>query len=524
MPAPSSDSYDVVVIGAGLAGMTAGAMLAQHGMRVLVADHRPSPGGVCHSFQREEFTFDVGPHLLSGCGDGWVVDQVLRRIGGRDRVEFLPVNPLARVVFPEHAFDIPADGEALLDILSEHFPGERGQLGMLYREMLAMYREVDELPHTFGIWQYLKVPVNQPIFLKYPSKTYQDAMDAFLLDPRLKAAMASLWVFFGLPPSRISAVFWTVVMATYFLGGGCYPKGGLGNLAQAFASGLEQCGGELLLNTRAEQIMVSKGRVTGVNLKDVTGRWLPDGRAAGTNGTSGESFQVKATHVVSTGDAMGTLLNLVGEEHLPRKLVKGLGKMEPSLSLVKVALGVDMDLAAAGFGRHDTVIYDSYDMDGVFSRMMSGLPDAPCDVTVPSVTDPSLAPQGAHTVYLWNYVPYSEARDWQATGGEVAKRFVKWMDDRAPGFAGAVRQQVVATPETLREFALTVDGAPYGWAFSPKQMGFNRLQPRTPIKGLYLSGHWTTPGAGVAGVVMSGERTADIVAAKEGFALWRKSA
>ena len=100
MPAARSDAYDVVVIGAGLAGMTAGALLAQQGMRVLVADHRPYPGGVCHSFQREGFTFDVGPHLLSGCGDGWVVDQLLRRIGGREKVEFLPVDPLARGVSP----------------------------------------------------------------------------------------------------------------------------------------------------------------------------------------------------------------------------------------------------------------------------------------------------------------------------------------------------------------------------------------------------------------------------------------
>ena len=313
-------------------------------------------------------------------------------------------------------------------------------------------------------------------------------------------------------------------MATYFLGGGSYPKGGLSQLAQAFATELERCGGELVLNARAEKILVSKGRVNGVQFTDVTGRWLPDGRASGTDETSRETFQVSATHVVSTGDAMDTLLNLVGVDHLPGKLVKGLKKMEPSLSLVKVALGVDMDMAAAGFDRHDTVFFDSYDMDRTFSRMMSGLPDAPCDVTVPSVTDPSLAPRGAHTVYLWNYTPYSEAWDWQAAGGEVAKRFVKWMDGRAPGFAGTVTEQVVATPGTLREFALTVDGAPYGWAFSPKQMGFNRLQPRTPIKGLYLAGHWTTPEAGVAGVVMSGERTANIVAAKEGFALWRKSA
>jgi phytoene dehydrogenase-like protein len=62
----------VVVIGAGLSGMTAGSMLAQQGMRVLVADHLPSPGGVCHSFQREGFTFDVGPTFsVAVAMDGW---------------------------------------------------------------------------------------------------------------------------------------------------------------------------------------------------------------------------------------------------------------------------------------------------------------------------------------------------------------------------------------------------------------------------------------------------------------------
>ncbi|MBI2873285.1 MAG: NAD(P)/FAD-dependent oxidoreductase [Chloroflexi bacterium] len=524
MPTPRSDAYDVVVIGAGLAGMTAGALLAQNGMRVLVADHRPSPGGVCHSFQRDGFTFDVGPHLLSGCGDGWVVDKVLRRIGGREKVEFLSVDPLARVTFPELSFDLPARGEEFLETISQRFPSESRQLGMLYREMLAMYQEVDQLPHSFGIWQYLKVPVNQPIFMKYPSKTYQASMDDFLLDPRLKAAIASLWVYFGLPPSRISAVFWTIVMMTYFLGGGFYPKGGLAQLARAFAAGLENSGGELLLNSRAERIMVSRGRVEGVQFRDVSGQWLPGGMAAGPDAPAGETFVVKADHVVSAGDAVSTFLDMVGEEHLPGGFVKGLRRSEPSLSLVKVALGVEMDMVAAGFGRHDTVVYDSYDMDAVFARMRSGLPDAPCDVTIPSVTDPSLAPKGAHTVYLWNYAPYSATQDWQATGEKVAEQFIGWMDARAPGFARAVRQRLINTPQTFREYALTVDGAPYGWAFTPKQMGFNRLQPRTPIKGLYLAGHWTTPGAGVAGVVMSGERTADIVAAKEGFALWRKSA
>lgn len=522
---PARDKYDVVIIGAGLAGLTCGGLLAREGLKVLVADQRPAPGGVCHSFRRGDFIFDVGPHLLSGCGEGWVVHRILKSLGADGEVEFIPVNPLAKVVFPDYAIEVPPSFDAFIQALAQRFPEEVPKMGMLFREMLQMYMDVDSLPATFGLWDFLKVPVTHPIFFKYPNKTYLQMMDEFLLDDRLKSIIAGLWVYFGLPPSKISSVFWTIVMMTYFLGGGYYPKGGLGQLAGAFAKGLANQGGELALNTMVDKIVVKDGQAVGVEVSDASSKWLADGHLAPQELAEGRKRRfIAADYIISNGDARRTFLELVGTEHLPGNYIKTLQQMEPSLSLIKVALGVDVELRGTEVGYHDTVFFDSYDMDKVFQDMKTKLPEAACDVTIPSISDPTLAPPGKHCVYLWNYAPYDAVKDWERDEDRAADRLVQRAERVIPGLSKHIVARAVMTPLTMHRYALTTEGAPYGWAFSPGQMGFGRLQPRSPIKGLYLAGHWTTPGAGVAGVVMSGERTAEIIKAKEGFAIWRKSA
>lgn len=523
---PRRDRYDVVVIGAGIGGLTAAALLAKQGMDVLVLDRRPVPGGVCHSFEKDGFTFDVGPHLLSNCGPTGIVHRTLRELGVDNLVQFLRIDPLARVMFPGVEITLLPSYEAFVDELARYFPAWRKQLLMLFREMNEVYEEVDSLPSDFGLWDFLKVPVTHPIFMKYPKRTCAEMMEDFLAEPKLRSIVSALWVYFGLPPSRLSAVFWSVVMMAYFREGGFYPRGGLRSLAAAMLAALNKHGGEFLGNAEVTRILLQGDEAVGVEFGDVSQRWGPRGELLHPQAPVQETFRVSAGAVICNADARRTLLDGVGEAHLPRKYVRRLLTYEPSLSVVKVGIAAKIDLEGSPFVAHDTVLHQDYDSDVVYERMRTGLPHGPCDVSIPTLTDSSLAPEGYHCIYLWNYAPYDSSSDWKSEGARLADAFVAWAEEHGlPGLSSAIVSREVMTPQTLSEYSLSTQGAPYGWAFAPSQMGFKRLQPRTPIRNLYLAGHWTTPGAGIAGVVMSGRNTASIIAQqRHGIAIWRKSA
>lgn len=517
------DKYDVVVIGAGIGGLSAAALTAMNGKSVLVVDQRPSPGGVCHSFEREGYTFDVGPHLLSGCGPNGVVTKHLTDLGVIDSVEFLDINPLANLRLPDFNVEVPPDTNGFIENLSKLFPETRSGVEMLFREMQQTYEEMGDLPSTFSLWEFLKVPVTHPVFMKYPSQTYDTMAEDFVRDEKVNAAISGLWSYFGIPPSKMSALFWAAVMMGYLNDGGHIARGGSGKLGEAYVKGLNKHGGEFLPNHQVEEIIVENGEAVGVRLKSVQGRWDEVGKHIG-NEKNEDTFSVRADAVVSNADALTTFEGMLPSGSVSEKFINKLKSHEETPSLLKISLGVKMELPD-DMRYHDTVIYDSYNMDEVFQKMKETVPDAPVDITIPSLTDSSLAPEGGHVIHLWNYAPYMDGDSWDSIANDAADKMIKSTEKYLPGLSDSIEVKLIMTPASIQRYALTKNGAPYGWTFSPGQMGINRLQPRTPIKNLLLAGHWTTPGAGIAGVAMSGENTATILLNETNKRyFWRKSA
>ncbi len=128
-------------------------------------------------------------------------------------------------------------------------------------------------------------------------------------------------------------------------------------------------------------------------------------------------------------------------------------------------------------------------------------------------------------IHLWNYAPFMDGDSWESKAKDVADNMIRSAEKYLPGLSDSIETKLIMTPASIQRYALTKNGAPYGWTFSPGQMGISRVQPRTPIKNLILSGHWTTPGAGVAGVAMSGENSATILLNEtDKRYFWRRSA
>jgi prolycopene isomerase len=213
---------------------------------------------------------------------------------------------------------------------------------------------------------------------------------------------------------------------------------------------------------------------------------------------------------VSNVAARITFLNLIGEEYLPEEFVAGLHQLEISLSAFYVYLGVDIDPHTAGLDAPETIVYETYDNTREWELLLNGEISIPCfGIAVPTYEDPGLAPDGKHVVIIMTMAPYHlKDRSWKEEKNRMTDTLIGKAEKLIPGLSQHILVQDAASPLTYERFTLNSLGAAMGWAFSPR-MFLNRPKRKTPIRNLYLAGHWTIPGGGVPAVALSGLRAAN---------------
>ena len=265
---------------------------------------------------------------------------------------------------------------------------------------------------------------------------------------------------------------------------------------------LRKYGGELQLGTKVTKILVENNTATGVE--------------------TAKGNKISAKYVVSNVDARQTFLRLIGSEKLSSKFLNRLEQMEPSISFLQVFLGVDMNLKEKGIIEHETIWYSSYDLDYVYNSCLQGKFEEGGGICTPTLLDPSLAPENQHTISLIFPIPYDYKENWETENGkrgssynklknEEMHRLIKTAERFIPELSKHIVFSEAATPLTLERYTENYKGAGYGWAQTPGQSGLGRLQPKTPIKNLYLAGHWASPGGGTITVALSGRNIAEMI-------------
>jgi len=480
-PQPASQRCDAVVIGTGIGGLTAAAILARAGMKVLAVERHDRVGGYAHSFRRGPYLFDAAVHLVGGCEQGGLIDRLLRGIGAGDRCRFEKVDPCYRAEFPGFAISGPTGSERFAQTYADAFPNSAPGIEAFLQTCGEIRSETQAL-----LEQDLSVASERlrsfPSLHRYRRATVADVLDEMVDDEKARAALTTLWPYVGLPPASLSFLYWASMLLSYVADGAYYCKGTFQSFADTLAEVVRESGGEVRLRTSARRIEIDSDGVAAVELD------------------SGEI--VKTGKVLSNADLRQTVEELVGVERFPARYRRSLDRLRPSTSAVVAYIATDLPAAQIATA-HETFAFDSWDHDESYRSTVDGLPSW-YSLTVPSEIDPDLGPAGETLLVYTTLVSFASVDDWRANKERYRERIVSQLERRVPGFAGHIKMIELGTPQTMVRYTKNSDGALYGWELSPSHVGPGRPDVRSPVPGLYLAGHWTRPGGGIYGVVTSG--------------------
>ncbi|HHH38481.1 MAG TPA: NAD(P)/FAD-dependent oxidoreductase, partial [Sedimenticola sp.] len=467
------------------------------GRSVLVIERHDRPGGYLHGFRRHGVQCDAGVHLVGGCAASGpphrrVLGMLVETLGLGYRVRFLPVDPVARMVFPDRCLALPQGTEVLRETLGAAFPSQRRGLGA-FLDLAG--RLADE-----ACCAAAGQAGDLPVLTRYRQATLAVVLAEYCDDVRLRAVLAGLWPYLGLPPQRLSFLYWALMFMGYVRDGAGYCQGSFQRLADALAASIGAAGGELLYRTGVRQIL------------------LGDGRAAGVMTETGQD--IEAGVVIANADLRHTMEHLLPADRVPARYLARLRRLQPSLSAFVTYVGVGELPPDAAV--HETFHYAGWDHERAYAATCRGAPDW-FSVTCPTHTDPALSRDGGGLLMLTTLAPYRLSSDWRTLKPRFQERLLEQAETRLPGLKARIRWLESGTPRTMARYTLNHQGAAYGWAATPRQVGPGRPAVQAPVPGLYLAGHWATPGGGVYGAALSGVMAAQaILGIADQESLWRR--
>ncbi len=491
----ASGDCDVAVVGAGIGGLTAAALLADAGYRVAVFDQHVLPGGYCHSYLRKArhqgkpvlYRFDAGPHDFSGVWDGGTVMGLLDRLGVADRIAWQRIDHSYRT--PTGAIDPPRDWRDYARLLGERFPQCAPGILALFEDIHAIFEDMyatgegrSGIPGLPGnIDALLAFPKDHPHAFKWMNRPFDELVAAHLSDPGAVAIINALSGYLGDGTQTLSCAEMVPIFGYYFKGGR-YPVGGSSRFSEILVEAIEERGGTVHLKTPVRRIVVENGQAAGVE--------LGDGRI------------VRARAVVSNADIRRTFLELVAPQHVPADFRARLAQAAPATSAFSVQLGLD------------------YVPDIKPATHVMG--PAHVGIATMSLVDPSAAPDGHSIMNLIRLAPHAQAKDWfpPEDGGDdwkawrrsdaYAQRKKEFGDDMIaaaetilPGLRDHIVYRTDASPVTYARYDGASSGAIYGIS------GAGRLKgSKSPVPGLVIAGGGNV-GSGVEAVVVSGAEAAE---------------
>lgn len=479
----------VIVIGSGFAGLSAATCLADKGYEVTLLEKNKVPGGRARKFEAEGFTFDMGPSWY------WMPDVFENYFGlfgkkASDYYDLIRLDPSYSVYFgKDDVMEVPAKMEALYELFEQYEPGSSKNLRKFLEEAQYKYEVgIKEFVHKPGhsIMEFADVRVLMSLFRLQMFTSMSKHVRKLFKNDQLIQLLEFPVLFLGATPENTPALYSLMNYADMALGT-WYPMGGMHKIIEGMISLAEEKGVKIVLNQEVSQIYVPNGHATKVITQDK---------------------EYEADIVVGGADYHHIEQQLLQPEHR-RYTERYWDKRTMAPSSLLFYLGVDKKLPTL---HHHNLFFDAdFDKHAIEIYEDPKWPSEPLFyVCAPSVTDPSVAPEGMENLFLLlPLAPGLEDTD------EMREKYFDVILDRLENLTGEnIRKHIVykrsfAHKDFEKDYH-AYKGNAYGLANTLMQTAF--LKPKLKSKkvsNLYYTGQLTTPGPGVPPSLISGQVVAE---------------
>jgi all-trans-retinol 13,14-reductase len=478
-----TDHYDDLVIGAGMAGLTIGALLAKAGRRVLIVEAHDVAGGYAHTFTLKDFRFCAQVHYIFSCAEGESVHTLLSTLGVAERVPFVRLDPdgFDHVVIAGDRIRIPNGLAKYEERLTRLYPQWVTPLRRYFKTIAAIGRELaqdGELPKKLTPWSVVRSIVRFRNVARYARWTLEDFYDHVQMPPRLRAILAGQSGDYLLPPRDVSFILHVALVCGYDRGA-YYPRHHFFHFVDTIANTIRTAPGcAILLEHEVDRIHVEKGRVTGITT------------------TNGRRFT--AERYISNVDPRQTA-RLAGEHHFARR-DRRLLRYDYSCATFTMYLGVKgLDLREHGFGSFNVWHYPHEDLNRMYDDQLvrHDLGNPWLFLSTPTLhsPEPGLCPPGHQILEVATACDHdrfarmrqNDRRGYNAEKKKIRDNILDILEaSYVPGLRDHLSMRVTGTGPTSARFCRAPAGNAYGSALTPANVGVHRRPFRTSLENLWM--------------------------------------
>ncbi len=494
---------DVVIIGSGIGGLTAAALLSKAGLRVSVFEAHSQPGGYLSGFERNGFVFDTAIQWLNQCHANGFARRVFDYLGD-DFPECRPLTNISRVHGSTFDYLLTTSPHVLRDQLIEKFPANENGIQHFFEDAQALGERWGQLDNhmrsieTMGLMETHSYGLNMlrwslPM-IRHLKTTAEAGLDRYFGDPELRKL-------FGYQESFIS-----MLMPVAWASTGNFhmpPRGGGRSMVDWLCRKIEESGSEIVLNQRVDRVQVN-------DRNQATGVVLESGRV------------VQARHVISGGD-----LSTLYDEMLPAASVskrKRTAARTADLyySNFTIFIGLTCEASSLGFG--EEMLYLTRE-DIPRSEQFNGDPATTAlTILAPSVRDASVAPAGKGVLTIHCPATMDSHSVWHTDAGrkrgaayrtfkkQFAETIIRRVEESfAPGLRDHIEVMEIATPITYWRYTGNMDGSIMGQRPTGRNIRARICGCKTPVRNLLVAGHWASPSGGVPIAMQTGTNAALLI-------------